>query len=154
MAVKRDPLMEMIEVLAAEYADLVANGPRFTIICGDAPGRKPAAVLLVHRGRPYNLRLSEALLALFAYLSQQRFAQSISQIRERVAEDGYWSGRPSRAAVKMWLDRLRRRITETFVKAKLPVDCRSVLVCERTDSHVAVYSLRAVTTKWSRMPIK
>lgn len=146
MAANRSPLIDMIEVLATEYAALVTNGPGFTIVYGDALERRPEAVLLIHRGRHYDLQLSPALLALFAYLAHQRLAQSLTQIYVGFAREGYSTRRPSHATVKMWLIRLRTQIARALADAALPLDPLTVLASRPTDSNVRTYSLHAVVT--------
>lgn len=146
MAANRNLLIDMIEMLATEYGVLVTSGPGFTIVYGDTLGRQPEAVLLTYRGRQYDLRLSPALLALFAYLAHQRLPQSLTQICAGLAREGYWTKRPSRATVKMWLTRLRTQIARSLADAALPLDPLTILASHPTDSNVRTYSLHAVVT--------
>ena len=72
---KLAPVNEAIDLLLAEIREIKSFGLAFRIVhrfhapfAGCLPGEEVLAVLLVHRGREYQLALSPALLLVADYL--------------------------------------------------------------------------------------
>lgn len=157
-------VLEGVDLLITERKELRAEGPHFLIVhrlrmpgthC--APGEEVFAILLVYRGREYQLRLPLSLRLLFDYLtSHSRLAQSAAQIELGMRAGAFYSehaanagGRTQltrripRSSIKEYIKRLRRAFALAFREAGLRIDPQSVLIAEHTVSNQVGYRLRA-----------
>lgn len=164
MSDKFTPLIEELNLLAAELRELEQVGPHFVIfhrfhvegtIC--MPGEEVIKVSLVHRGREFPLRLSLALLLLFNYFAEhRRFAQSARQIQSGISTGAFYRNhganaksrkgrarRFNRASIKEYVKRLRSMLVVAFSEAGLMLDPNSVLRSEETENNQVNYRLRA-----------
>jgi hypothetical protein len=139
---KRNPIVDMLDVLAAEHAELTARGLHFRVVCRDGHPQEPLAAFFLYRGKVTSLELSPTLLALFVYMAAWRVGQSSAQIAEGIRRGQFAKKAPSRSSVKVWIDRLRRRMADKMVGTGL--DSASVVVTARTESNVALYRLDAI----------
>jgi hypothetical protein len=158
-------VLEKVDLLLAELADLKARGPHFRIHhrfrkpgmpC--APGEEILAVCLVHRGQEYCLPLSLALRILFDYLARHsRLPQSAAQIEAGIRADRFYSQHSTavmgkekftrgvpRSYIRVYIERLRSTLERVFLEADLLVDAHVVVIAEETVMNELGYRLKAV----------
>jgi hypothetical protein len=161
---KRDLVLEKVDLLLAELADLRSRGPHFRIHhrfhkpgTDCAPGEEILAVCLVHHGREYCLPLCLALRILFDYLARHsRLPQSAAQIEAGIRADRFYSQhtatvmgkdkftrRIPRSCVRVYIERLRSAIGNAFMEAGLLMDAHAVVVAEETVMNEVGYRLKA-----------
>jgi hypothetical protein len=150
---RRNPVLDKVDLLLTELAELRSGGPHFRIYhrfrkpgTDCAPGEEILAVCLIHRGREYCLPLSLALRILFDYLARHsRFPQSASQIEAGVRADCFSAqhaaavmGRSKltrsipRSCVRVYIKRLRSALDSVFLEASLVMDAHTVLLSRET----------------------
>jgi hypothetical protein len=168
MSFRFDPVIQEIEVLLAESAQLAASGPHFIILhrlwergSNCLPGEEIAGIWLVYRGREFQLRLSLALRLLFDHLARRRWlAQSASQIESAMKADAFYARhgtnvrtstrqtrRITRSAIKTYIQRIRKALRSAFEEAGVQVDSANVLASRPTEGNEIAYQLRA-TIAW------
>ncbi len=156
-------LFEELDFLVAERKELSARGPTFQIVhrfrtsgTDCMAGEECYAVILLHRGREYHVRLSLALRILFDYLARHsRVPQSAGQIELGIRADNFYrrhavngaGGKPiirriPRSYVRVYAGRLRQALRLAFSEAKLRIDPRNVLKEQRTVGNEVGYQLR------------
>jgi hypothetical protein len=163
-----EPLIEKVDLLLAEFDELVTSGPHFKIVhrfhepgtrC--LPGEQVGWALLMHRSQEHLLRLPISLLLLFDYFAKNRHRpQSATQIAAGMRADAFYAKhgsnvsigvrqtrRISRTSVREYVKRLRRALQISFKEAGLRLDPYAVLVSEATESNEIHYRLRA-TVEW------
>jgi hypothetical protein len=161
-------VVEEVDLVLAEAAELASVGPHFKIVhrtrelnseC--SPGEEVAWALLVYRGREYLLNLSLSILLTFDYLARNRWLpQSARQIvagmrvdpfyarhGADVRTDGKRTRKISRGAVKEYVKRIRRALEAAFGEAGLRLDPFSVLISETTEMNDIRYRLKA-SVEW------
>lgn len=173
MRTDRNLILEKVDLLLAEAAELRARGPYFRIYhrfhrpslglrC--APGEEISAVCLVYRGKECRLPLSLSLRILFDYLARHsRLPQSAAQIEAGIRADpfsmqhaanamrcGQLTRKLPRSYVRVYIERMRVALERAFSRAKLPLDTGHVLFSERTVMNEAGYQLRA-TFSWTHL---
>lgn len=159
--------------MLAEARHLRAAGPDFLLVhrfrtpgidyC--EPGEEVFAVLLVQRGRKYQLPLAASQRLIFDYLAHSNIAQSSKQIEIGIRSDAFYqqhgmnakSGKAlvrqiPRSAVREHIKRLHRALVLVFQDANLPIDPRKVLVVTETVSNEVGYLLRA-TCRWTHLDL-
>lgn len=155
--------MEAVDLLLAELREFSSGRLYFRIVhqfrmpgTDCMPGEEILAILLVHRSREYQLRLSPAQLLVADYLLRHsRYAQSASQIATGIHADGFYSGhgtngakqrvrRIPRSALKEYIKRIQRALALSFQEAGLHVEPCNVLVSEESVSNHILYRLRAI----------
>jgi hypothetical protein len=161
---RRDLVLEQVELLLAELAELRCRGPHFRIhhrfrkpgtVCSH--GEEILAVCLVHSGREYCLPLSLALRILFDYLAQHtRFPQSAAQIEAGIRADRFYTQHASavmgkdkftrtipRSYVRVYIGRLRSALTDAFQNAGLLIDASAVILTQKTVMNEVGYRTNA-----------
>jgi len=158
-------VVEEIDFLLAEAAQLIATGPHFRIWhrfrragTDCSPGEEVAAVWLMQGGRRYTLSLTTATLIMFDYIARHRaLPQTASQIESGLrrmlfyAKHGSRSGRRRhrrfvRTTVKEYVKRIRRAIAAALKKARVPMKSQTVLASRRTVGNEVGYQLKATIT--------
>jgi hypothetical protein len=168
MSDKFTPLIEELNLLAAELRELGQVGPHFVIfhrfhvegtIC--MPGEEVIKVSLVHRGREFPLRLSPAILLLFNYFAEhRRLAQSARQIQSGISTETFYTNHGANAksgrrqtrrfnhvSIKEYVKRLRGSLAVAFREAELKLAPGAVLKSERTENNIVVYRLK-ISAEW------
>ena len=116
------PILNKVDLLVAEIAQLRASGPHFRIFLrfrmpgsiGHLPGLEVFAIFLVYRGREYQLRLTLAQRLVFHYLANHcRLAQSASQIELGIRADDFYKFHAKNATGRTVL---RRRIPRSSIR--------------------------------------
>jgi hypothetical protein len=159
---------EIVELLLFELRALRAGRCRFRIThrfqdpgSDCAPGEEVAIVHLMSRGKEFRVRLSGSLLLLFDYLARHsHLPQTASQIVAGMRADPFFQRHGVNAAssvpqkrkislssMKVYIERLRTALEQTFREAHIPLDPYAVLVSEETSSNQVGYRLRA-TSEW------
>jgi hypothetical protein len=164
MQIRRNPVIEKVDLLLAEIAELRSRGPHFRIhhrlrkpstTC--SPGEEILAVCLVHRRREYCLPLSLSLRILFDYLARHpRFPQSASQIEAGIREDRFYTRHAAasmgtdkftrsipRSYVRVYIERMRNALSRAATEAEAPLGASTVLVTEDTVMNEVGYRLKA-----------
>lgn len=163
------PVLEKVDLLIAELAQLRAAGPHFRIVyrfrvpgsIGRLPGHEVYAVFLVYRGREYQLRLTLAQRIVFDYLAyHRRLAQSARQIELGIRADDFYTfhaknangrtvlmRRIPRSSIKEHVRRLHQALGLVFQEAGLSIDPRSVLVVQDTVGNEVLYRLKATCSQ-------
>jgi hypothetical protein len=165
---ERDLVVEKVDLLLAELAELRSNGPHFRIvhrfrsqmaIC--APGEEIFAVYFMHRGHEYLLRLPLALRMFFDYLARHlRLPQSAAQIEAGIRADPFYTyhstnvpghrgftRRIPRSFIRVYVERLRTALGNAFICGGLSTNPRDVLVSEATVMNEKGYRLKA-SVEW------
>ena len=149
------PILEEIEFLIAERIQIACSGPHLVIqYKSEKDGRKRiVSVLLVHRSRPFQIKLSRLGRIFIEYLARRRHVwQTATEIEaginELYADD---ATRPhskrripliARRIAKVYVQRLRGALGRTFHEAGLKADPYHVLRSERSETNQAVYKLQ------------
>lgn len=144
-------VLEEIDVLLAERAELAAMGPQFRINGNESV----SAVWFVYRTQEYEVRLSTATYILFSYLVEhRRVGQSASQIARGIQHSVlYREYRASnkrkkrkirfhRTTIRMYVKRIRIALCRAFDSANVVLDPAAVLVSQTTDANEVAYKLR------------
>jgi hypothetical protein len=157
-------VIEKVDLLLAELADLRSQGPHFRIRhrfhaspreC--LPGEEILSVSLVHRSQEHWLPLSLSLRVLFDYMARySRFPQSAAQIEAGVRTDPFFLQHVSnvmqcdrcirripRSYVRVYIERMRKAIARAFSDAGCAFDVASVLLIETTAMNEVGYRLKA-----------
>lgn len=156
------PVIEAIDLLRAELREIDSGSLHFRIVhrfgspgADCVLGEEVLAILFVHRGNEYQLRLSPAMLLVADYLLRHsRYAQTASQIATGIHEGSFYreygySGREQRtwqiprSAIKEYVKRLHRAIALAFNDAHLRLDPRDVLQEAESVSNHVLYRWRA-----------
>jgi hypothetical protein len=158
------PILQKIDLVIAEQAQISASGPHFVIVSQCSCQKSERAlqeevgdILLLHHGRRFSLPLSRRLGVLFDYLGRHRhLAQSATQIAigmsvdascrrggERPGTRGGSRITASRTAVKQQILRLRQALSHTFDEAALTLEATRVLVSQETVTNEVRYRLKA-----------
>ena len=157
------PVIEAVDVLRAELRQIASGRLHFRIVhrfrppgADCVPGEEVLAILFVHRGHEYQLRLSPAMLLVADYLLRHsRYAQTASQIATGIHEGSFYceygytgrgqrTWRIPRSAIKEYIKRLHRALAWAFSEARIRVDPNDVLVTEESTSNHVLYRWRAV----------
>ncbi len=149
------PILEEIEFFIAERNQIASSGPHLVIQYKSDEGgkREIVSVRLVHRSRPFQIKLSRLGRIFIEFLVQRRHlwqtaAEIEAGIDELYAND---ATRPhskrrihliARRIVKVYVQRLRNTLGRTFEEAGLKVDPYHVLCSERSETNQAVYKLQ------------
>jgi hypothetical protein len=154
-------LLEAINLLRADMANLERTGPVFNIIHGFSrgnsclPGEEISAVFLAHSGSFFQLPLGLSQRFVFDFLAQRRASVDSLQIVSGLAGDWFYrehaanSGQCQtkkirRPTVKVVIQRIRQAMELTFSTAQLRIDPFDVLrSCEAQDSKRVLYRLQA-----------
>jgi hypothetical protein len=160
-------VLEEIELILAEAAQLMESGPKFRVVhrfqqpgTDCRPGEEIASIWLIHRSREYPLRFPLALRLLFDYLARHRWlAQTASQIEAGIRRDAFslrhganvrtsreQTRRIHHSTVKEYVKRIRQGLQQAFAEAGLDFDPRSVLMSEKTMGNEVTYRLKASVT--------
>jgi hypothetical protein len=156
-------VIEAVDVLRAELREIDRARLHFRIVhrfrppgADCVPGEEVLAILLVHRGREYQLGLSPAMLVVADYLLRHsRYAQTASQIATGIHEGRFYSEyghsvrrqrvwRIPRSAVKEYIKRLRRALAMALGDAHVRIDPRDVLEAEQSVSNHVLYRWKGV----------
>jgi hypothetical protein len=162
---RRNPVLDTVDLLLTELAELRSRGPYFRIYhrfrepgTDCTPGEEILAVCLVHRGRESCLLLSLALRILFDYLARHsRFPQSASQIEAGIRADRFYTlhatavmgagnvtRKISRSCIKVYIKRLRSAFENAFRETGLPMEAHTVLLSQGTVVNEVGYRIKAV----------
>jgi len=156
-------VIEEVELVLAESAQLIETGPQFRIVhdlhvpgTNCRAGEEISVILLVYRSRVYLVKLSLALRILFDYLARHRLPQSAAQIEAGIRRDFFaarhganartrqkQTRRVSRSGVKEYVKRIRQALGMAFQEAGLNLDPTGVLVSEETVGNEVIYRLKA-----------
>ena len=151
MRTEFEPILRIVDLMAAERAELSMSGPQFLIIhrfwqpetlC--TPGEAITEIRLLHRTKEVSLPTSLRLMLLFDYLARHKHApQCAAQIATGLTADpftrqhGNYAGAStslnkgvSRTAVKQQVMRLRAGLGWAFRKAGLSLNPRRVILSE------------------------
>jgi hypothetical protein len=165
---KFSPVIEEVDLLAAELNELEHVGPHFVVFhrfhmegADCLPGEEIAKISLIHRGREFRVRASLASRLLFDYLAhRRRLPQSAKQIQAGITTDAFYAShganaksgkkqtrRFSHVSIKEYVKRIRRSLVEAFLEAELELDPKKVLISESTESNQVNYRLR-ISVEW------
>jgi hypothetical protein len=168
---ERDLVIEKVDLLLAELAELRANGPHFRVVhrfCSQtaicAPGEEIFAIYFMYRGHEFLLRLPLALRMLFDYLARHsRLPQSAAQIEAGIRADPFYTyhatnvpghrgftRRIPRSFVRVYVERLRVALGNAFTCGGLSMNPRNVLVSEATVMNEKGYRLKA-SIEWTHI---
>ena len=157
-------IIEEVDVLVAEIRELNESGPHFRILhrfhtpgTDCAPGEEIAGAWLVYRGRDYHLRLSLALRLLFDYLARHsHLPQSATQIEAGIRADRFYREHAAsaigpdkfsrsipRSYIRVYIERLKMALTDTFGEADLDLPADVVLISRETVMNEVGYRLKA-----------
>jgi hypothetical protein len=163
---KHVSLIQEVDLLIAEAAQLKEGGPCFTIfhrhwvpgtVC--CPGEEVSVITLAHRAHEIFLPLSLAERLLFDYLGHLRLPQSASQIEagmraEFYARHGWHASMSSkqtrkfaRSGIRVYVQRIRKVLARGFRKAGVHLDPAEVLISERTVGNEVTYRLKG-SVEW------
>jgi hypothetical protein len=169
----REMVLEKVDLILAQLAELRSRGPHFRIEhrfhragTDCAPGEEIFAICLIHHRQEYQLHLSLALRILFDYLAHHsRVAQSAGQIEAGIRANPFYAqhasaimGRKkltrciSRSAVKVYVQRLRLAIDKTCRQAGLQMSAHAVLISQQTVMNEVGYRMKAIF-KWSHIDL-
>jgi hypothetical protein len=164
MLENRNLVLEKVDLLLAELAELRSRGPHFRIrhrfslpATRCLPGEEILSICLVHRSREYCLPLPLALRILFDYLARHsRFPQSAAQIEAGIRADPFSMQHAGnvvagvgfirmvpRSYVRVYIDRTRKAIGMAFNDTGCAIDVTSVLLSETTAMNEVGYRLKA-----------
>jgi hypothetical protein len=164
MSIRFSRLIEEVEFLAAERRLVATTGPSFKIwhryhMPGTPcmPGEECAAIFLFQDGREFCLPLSLTARLVFDFLAKHpRLPQSAAQITAAMKADPFYhlhganaaahvrlTRKISRSSIKVYVERLRIALQQTFRDAEIQIDPFSVLVSKETSSNEVGYQLRA-----------
>jgi hypothetical protein len=164
MSARSESILQEVDFLVAELQDLSAAGPHFEILhqyripgTDCAPGEEIAVAKLLDRGRTYLLPLSLTLLLLFDYLAHHsHLPQTASQITAGMRAAPFYQRHGANAAthvrltrkislssIKVYIERLRSALQQTFTDAQMRLDPCCVLVSRQTSSNQVGYQLLA-----------
>jgi len=161
-------VLEAVDLLVAERRELNANGVHFRILhrlhmphlgqC--SPGEEIAAISLLHRGKPIQLRLSLSLRLVFDFLGRHaRLPQSAGQIEVAMRANHFYTQHGTnagdlsltrsipRSCVRVYADRLRQALGWAFKEAGLTIDPREIIVAEETAANEVGYRIKG-TFEW------
>ena len=171
--IKRDLIIEKVDLLIAELAELRVNGPHFRIVhrfCSQAaicaPGEEIFAIYFMHRGREYLLRFPLALRIFFDYLARHsRLPQSAAQIEAGIRADPFYTyhaanvpghegftRRIPRSFVRVYVERSRSALENAFILGGLLMSPHNVLVSEATVMNEKGYRLKA-SVEWTHVDV-
>jgi hypothetical protein len=177
MADRSALILEEIDFLLAERRELAAQGPHFRIIhntrgqwagdphrAGCLPGEDLLGIVLIYRGREYQLPLSPAEASLFDFLGRFRIGQTASQIERGIRGDAFYMAQYARAwksnrrtaefhrtTIKAYVKRIRLAMAQAFADAGLLLDPVRVMVSQPTVRNEKAYSVRA-RIQWLHVP--
>lgn len=153
-----------VDLLLAERGDIAAAGHQFRILhrfrepgTACAAGEEVAVVELVYRGNTILIPLSLTLRLVFDFLAHHyHFPQSAAQITAAMKADPFYqrhganaatrvrlTRKISRSSIKVYVQRLRAALQQTFRNAHIQSDPSSVLISQETSSNEVGYQLRA-----------
>ena len=162
-----EPVLQELDFLVAESAQLAASGPQLRILhrlrqpgTDCCPGELVAMAALVLRSREFRLPLSPAPLLFFDFLARhRRLSQSAAQIEAALRNDPFVLRHAAnarlphrktrciaRSTVKEYVKRIRRALAAAFHEARLNFDPCRVLLSEETEGNVVTYRLKANVT--------
>jgi hypothetical protein len=157
------PVLEGVDLLLCEQRHLRTAVLHFLLLheyrlpgTDCAAGEIVAAVYLVHRGHEFYVPLSLTLRLFFDFLAKRaRIPQTASEIVARFRADRFYSHhgsnveggkrltrRIAQSAVRVYVDRTRRALAQSFRNANLRLDPSKVLVSEETVMNEVGYRLR------------
>jgi hypothetical protein len=166
MLEKRNLVLEKVDLILTEIAEIRLRGPHFRIFhrfhsshlrTACAPGEEVFAVCLIHLGREYFLPLSLSLRILFDYLARHsRFPQSAAQIEAGIRNDPFsmqhahnalaqvrFTRSFPRSFVRIYVERLRRALEQAFREAGVLTESYAILRSEKTVMNEVGYRLIA-----------
>jgi hypothetical protein len=148
------PILEEIEFFIAERNQIASSGPHLIIqYKSDGEGKREiVSVRLVHRFRPFQIKLSRLGRIFVDFLAQRRHMwQTASEIEagidELYANDATHPHSKrrmpliARRIVKVYVQRLRNTLGRTFEEAGLKADPYHILRTERSESNQVLYKL-------------
>lgn len=156
-------IVEEIDYLRAERNILATEGPHFRVIHGGHQrgtlclhGEFIEQVCLVHRWNLFPLSLSTTgLLVMDCFCRNRLKPLTASRIAQILAADpfyirhgvnlGIWkpiTAPPSRSVIKVYVQRIRQQMANTFNSAGVMLDPAQVLISEATEKNAVAYTLR------------
>ena len=158
-------LIEEVDFLLARRRQLRTEGPHFIVVhsghesgaIGCLPGETIEQISLGHRSLEFPFRLTlMPLLVLDCLCRYRRTMLTAARIEEIMHTDPFYVrygtrqrrqpkdiGRPNRASVKVYVQRIREHMEKIFGDADLRIDPRNVLIADSTDSNTVAYRLKA-----------
>jgi hypothetical protein len=157
-------VVEEIDYLRAERNILATEGPHFRVIHGGHQretlclhGEFVEQICLVHRWNLFPLPLSPTGLLIMDCFCRNRLKPlTASRIAQILASDPFYirhgvnlgigrltAASPSRAAIKVYVQRIRRQMVRTFDSAGVMLGPAQVLISEATEKNAVAYTLRA-----------
>ncbi len=158
------PVIEEVEYLLAERRLLATEGPHFIVTHGNhehgtlcLPGETVGQVSMVCCWNEFPLHLSPTGLLIVDCLAHYRqVSLTASRIAQILASDSFYVRhganadgvsrklvQPSRASIKVHIQRIREQMTKAFSETGLTLDPHRILISETTDSNIIVYRLKA-----------
>src|SRR5579862_1471015 len=155
-------LIQEVDLLIAEAAQLKEVGPCFTIIhrhwvpgTACCAGEEIAIVALAHRAHEIFLPLSLAERLLFDYLAHHWLPKTATQIEtdmrridfyvhhgSNASRSNQMTRRFARSGVKASVHKIRQALARTFKEAGLNLDPAEVLISERMTGNEVMYRLK------------
>lgn len=156
-------LVEEVDFRLAHRRDLRERGVHLIVthschipgtLC--APGERIEDIALAGQPEPPSLGLSPASLLLMDCICRYRRPLTAQRIEQIMNTDPFYIRhaanrvgrnlcivRPDRKSVRAYVPRIWSQMERAFLRQKLNIDPRQILLAETTDSNIATYRLKA-----------